>query len=480
MLDPARAATADQLRQVMLVFEPLVRVDRRTHEPHPGLAARWEASGDQTRFTFTLRSARFHDGAPVTAADVKASLDRVAARATLSPAASLLSSVRGYAEAHDLGGTTQLSGVSAPDAGTVVVELIHPFADFPIVLAHPALGIGRPGAAGPQAPDPLGSGPFRVESRTSSETALRRFIAPGAVAPVEGIALVPVANVDDGLRALDDGTIDVTSLEGSPVDDARGVDVVRGSSLDVLSFGLNLRNLAFVDERFRRSVLHALNREQLTREAFGPIASVADGIIPMGIHGSRPDACGDACTPDTGAAVQLIGEVFPGANLPILAVDFPDIEGPRRVVQEAQLQLAEVGIATSLRPHAPSEYASFLATGGAELFVLPDTEVAPTAGAFLTPRFVSGSSANTVGVASPEVDRAIAAADAERNDQRRRERYAVAARAVLDQAAVLPVAQLEHRVAASAVVRDLQLDWFGAFDPLAVRVVGQGSREGGG
>jgi peptide/nickel transport system substrate-binding protein len=76
-LDPARADTADQLGQVALAFDPLVRVDRRTQEPRPGLAARWDVSDDQTRFTFTLQSDRFHDGAPVTAADVKASLDRL-------------------------------------------------------------------------------------------------------------------------------------------------------------------------------------------------------------------------------------------------------------------------------------------------------------------------------------------------------------------------------------------------------------------
>src|SRR6266700_3751075 len=55
-LDPAQAGTADQRRQVALVFEPLVRLDRLTRRPQPGLAARWKASDDETRITITLRS----------------------------------------------------------------------------------------------------------------------------------------------------------------------------------------------------------------------------------------------------------------------------------------------------------------------------------------------------------------------------------------------------------------------------------------
>jgi oligopeptide transport system substrate-binding protein len=393
----------------------------------------------------------------------------------LSPTAPLLASVRGFGEAHDLGITTQLSGVSAPDPRTVVVELTHPFADFPVVLAHPGLSIGRVGSAGAAVGEPVGSGPFRVDLRTPSETTLQRFVSADAVSPVEQIALVSVASVDDGFRAVEAGAVEMASLEDSPVEEPGGARTVRAASLDVTSFGLNLRNLALADERFRRAVVHALNRELLTRDAYGPAARAADGIIPTGVPGSRPDACGELCTPDSGAAIELANQAFPGGNLPILAIDFPDVEGERRVVQEAQVQLAEVGIATSLRPHAPTEYASFLATGAAQLFVLPDAEAAPTAAVFLTPRFVSGSPENAVGVSSPQVDEAIVAADAESNARKRGEQYAVAAHAVLDQVAVLPVAQLEHRVAVSARVRDVALDRFGVFDPLAVRVVSEGS-----
>jgi peptide/nickel transport system substrate-binding protein/oligopeptide transport system substrate-binding protein len=439
-----------------------------------------KASGDQTRFTFALRPARFHDGTAVTAADVKATLDRVATKATMSPVAPILAAVRGYGEAHDLGSAAELTGVSAPDANTVVIELTHPLADFPVVLAHPALGVVPGDRASSLADDPVGSGPFRFESRSVTDTTLRRVVSPGQVPRAARVVLVPVASADAGVRALQDRAVDVAPLEGSTTGPPPGAVLVETPSLDVVSYGLNLRNLAVGDERFRRAILHGFNREKLTREAYGTSARVADGIIPDGVPGARRAACGDVCKPDTAGAVQLVREAFPDGNPPILALDFPDRDDQRRLAQEAQGQLAEVGIPTKLSPHPPEQYAAFLTTGSAQLFLLPRDGMAPAAALYVAP-FVSAAAENTIGVTSPQVDGEIATADAERDLRARREHYAVAARTVLDQAAVLPIAQLEHRVAVSTRVRAFDLDILGTFDPLAVRVVaGRGSAGGGG
>jgi ABC-type transport system substrate-binding protein len=475
-LDPARADTADQYRQVALVFEPLVRIDPRTMKPQPGLAERWEASEDQMRFTFTLRDERFHDGSPVTADDVKATLDRVAARTTASPAAPLLASVRGYGETHLNPFPTPLSGVAAPDARTVVVELTRPFADFPVVLANPGLSIVPNAHTATLAVQPVGSGPFRLDARTPTETTLRRVVSPGRVALVERISLVPVAGVDPGLEAVQEGTIDVAPLEESTTTDPpSNATLVQEPSLVIAAFGLNLRNLAFGDERFRRAVLHALNREHLNKDAYGDAARVADGIIPTGVPGARRGACGEICKSDTAGAARLAREVFPNGNFPVLVIDFPDVEASRRVAQRAQVQLAEVGIPTSLRPHAPLIYQSFLEMGEAQLFVLPDVEAVPTAAIDLDPRFLSGARENVVGVTSPPVDQALAAARADLDGRARAEKYATAARAVIDQAAVLPIAQFNHRVARGGRARGVQLDRFGALNPLQLRVAGEGS-----
>lgn len=55
-----------------LVMEPLLEMHPDTYEPVPLLAEKWEVSKDQLTFTFTLNGdAKFSDGKPVTADDVK-------------------------------------------------------------------------------------------------------------------------------------------------------------------------------------------------------------------------------------------------------------------------------------------------------------------------------------------------------------------------------------------------------------------------
>lgn len=58
------------------IYDGLVRATKDGQGYLPALATKWEPSADNKTWTFTLRDAKFSDGKPVTAADVKASLDQ--------------------------------------------------------------------------------------------------------------------------------------------------------------------------------------------------------------------------------------------------------------------------------------------------------------------------------------------------------------------------------------------------------------------
>ena len=60
---------------IMQIFDQLVEVGDDA-SPQPGLAESWTSSEDGLTWTFTLRDAQFSNGDPVTAEDVKFSLDR--------------------------------------------------------------------------------------------------------------------------------------------------------------------------------------------------------------------------------------------------------------------------------------------------------------------------------------------------------------------------------------------------------------------
>ncbi len=80
-LDPGTSGLISSGYISINVFDPLIwhlPGMRRGQEYFPGLALRWEVSGDARRFTFHLRrDVKFHDGTPFTAEAVKATLEHI-------------------------------------------------------------------------------------------------------------------------------------------------------------------------------------------------------------------------------------------------------------------------------------------------------------------------------------------------------------------------------------------------------------------
>src|SRR4051812_33037056 len=135
-LDPADARDPKAVMIVDQLFDTLVR-NGGDVQPAPGLARTFDSNAEQTVFTFHLASgARFDDDSPVTAADVKFSLERIARKGSSSPLAVQLEAVTGFAAFHTAGTAPGLAGVETPDATSVVVRLDRPFSSFPSVLAH--------------------------------------------------------------------------------------------------------------------------------------------------------------------------------------------------------------------------------------------------------------------------------------------------------------------------------------------------------
>lgn len=141
------------------IYESLVLLDWRANyltygeAVAPGMAKSWETSSDGTVWTFHLRdNVRWHDGTPVTSADVKATYDHFLNPGKADPAA------RSYVEPF-------VASVEAPDPKTVVLKLKAP---SPVLLNNLSVhwtGIA-PKAALDQGMDgfktsAIGSGPFK-------------------------------------------------------------------------------------------------------------------------------------------------------------------------------------------------------------------------------------------------------------------------------------------------------------------------------
>jgi peptide/nickel transport system substrate-binding protein len=128
-LDPAQADSSTQANVTRLVFETLVTLNPR-EQVRPALAISWQASADNRRWRFPLRSAiSFHDGSALTPEIAAASL-----------------------------GTANPSWHVVAEGDSVVIELETPDPDLPPELALPRNAIYERDAKNTLA----GTGPFRV------------------------------------------------------------------------------------------------------------------------------------------------------------------------------------------------------------------------------------------------------------------------------------------------------------------------------
>lgn len=467
-LDPAMADEPSAAAIAGMLFSPLVSLDPASHEPRPGLAARWHVNEAQTEFTFTLRPGlEFSNGKAVTATAVKATFDRVAAKATGSPLAPLLEPIAGYAAAHDQGTAAGLSGVVVKSPRVLEVHLAEAFAAMPSVFSYPGLGIVDPSSVAGLATQPVGSGPFHWKGRAGTTIELARTRGDDS-ARLAAIDLVPYPTVDDARDAFAEHRVDVFRLARDDASKAGGGGVLHHAPyLAVGFYAIDVANPKFADARFRQAIVQAIDAASLVDDAY-PGGIVSSGLVPVGVPNGGTDQCRGTCDYDPKAAKKLVAAAFPNGGVPTVNIDYDDSPAQKQLADDVVTQLGAVGITAQLRPHPEADYANFLANGAPEVFRFGLVGDYPSEDPFLAPWFLSGAAENVTRLASPEVDAAVKKARETENPTKRSRAYDDAARGVLAQFAVAPVVQFETRLVSTASVRDLTIDPFGGFDAALV------------
>lgn len=254
------------------IYDPLVAFDREM-KLRPALAMQWESPGDLV-WRFHLRpNVRFHDGRLLTAADVKASLDRARRGKT----------------AHYLAAVAE---VIAFDDLTLEVRTSKP---LPVLLNKmTVIGIVPADAPDPIR-NPVGTGAYRVvryEAGRFLELAANDDFWGGRPR-IRRATFQALPDPEERVRALARGEIqlarEIKARDMAKLDPRLPVKLVSRPGLAVNFLGVNFRTKSPLLERsIREGIFWALDPQEIIREA-GLTAAPIDQLVPPSIFGFLPE-----------------------------------------------------------------------------------------------------------------------------------------------------------------------------------------------
>ena len=341
-LFPWKATQFQAVALLGLVYDSLVEFDQDLNVV-PGIAESWDTSEDGMTLTFAIRDGvTFHDGKPLTSADVKASLDAILDEETGAVQRTSLASV---------------ASVEAPDDSTVVLNLNNPDAGILSGLAGgPNLAIlSKDDNEEGLSAAPNGTGPFAFGSRKPNESVT--LVANDAywregepkLASVELRVIPDESSIVDGLRSgnvqlavLNDPLV-ATTAEGD------GISIARTPQLAYHVLQLNHNRPPLDDLNVRLAIQCAVDRQEVLDtaalgegEVVGPITSPAYLSDPS----ARP--CPER---DLEQAQQLLADAGYGDGITIgTIVSQGEYASSVNEAQNLQAQLAEAGINLEIEP----------------------------------------------------------------------------------------------------------------------------------
>ena len=357
-LDPQTVTGTGDAKIIQSLFEPLVSYEPGTLAPVPGLAERWEISGDGLTYTFHLRAdARWSNGDPLTAQDVVDSWRRILTPALGAEYAYFLYLLRGAENFHK-GGTTDFAtvGVRAPDARTLVATLAHPAPYFLQVLLNSPwrpvhlrsiAAVGDPYRRGTKWTLPgalVSSGPFVLK-----EWILNRRVVveksptywDRARVGMNAIHFYPIEQIDTEERAFRAGQLHITeALPVSKVDHYRreqpGVLHV-SPFLDTYFYRLNTTRPGLDHKLVRQALAAAIDRRSIVDKIVRGGQQPAAAFTPPGMGGYVPP---DRLGFDPDRARRLLAEAgYPeGRGLPPIEI-LINSSGNHRIIAEVVQQM---------------------------------------------------------------------------------------------------------------------------------------------
>jgi len=428
------------------LFSGLVRFNTEL-QVVPDLAERWEISPDGRTYTFFLRPhALFHNGRPVTAADVKYSWERAASPEIGSPKVSTyLGDIVGLRE-RLAGQADEIAGVVVVDEHTLQVTIDAPKVYFLAKLTWPvAFVVDRENVEKGDGEkwwrQPNGTGPFRLERWDDHVMVLTRHEAYyGPLPKLEH--LVYLLDAGPSLRLYESGDID---MAGVPTDLVERVEDPTDplhdeyhavTDLCTIRVTLDASRPPFDDPLVRQAFSYAVDREKLLDVVFKKTAIPAAGPLPPGMPGYNPELKGYRFDPDH--ARELIARSSYGdpSNLPPLTFTdsgYTEADPTTMALIETWEQVFGIDIQVELLE--PFGFVQKVRDHHGHMFSLAWCADYPDPQNFLDVLYHSQSEENLGRYRNPQVDLLLEQARTERDPAARLALYRQAEQRIVDDAA---------------------------------------------
>lgn len=355
-LDPQKTfngfsfAVTNQIYETLFIVTPGGEIEGR-------LAAEWEYLDENRLQVRLVEGVTFHDGQPLDAEAVRASLLRLLDPATAAPGRFVVSAIE---------------DVEVVDEATVVIVTEAPFAPLLAHLAHPVAAIVPAGHGDALARSPVGSGPFELVSWQQSNEILLRANDDywGGRPAIDEVLFRIIPEVSTQVVELRSGGLDIlfnlppdnfTALANDP-----GIETEAYLGWGSMLLGINTANPKLTDLQVRQAIAHAIDKELIIDEFLSGLAE--PGVVP--IPPTVRFAASDLQEPypyDPEAARELLAAAgAEGLSLTLDVYQSPELES---VAQVLQFMLAEVGIDLQIRVQEFAAYAEQTTQDDLELYL---------------------------------------------------------------------------------------------------------------
>lgn len=263
------SATLINMARTCAVFDSLVTVSADL-QIKPALATKWTPNADASAWTFTLRpGVTWHDGKPLTTADVLYSLRWTADSSLASAVANV-----------------DLKNLRAPNANTIVMPLKAPDLLFPENLS--AMWIIQAGTK--SFVHPIGTGAFVFGSLNQGEQSVCTRNPHYWDAPRPYVDKLIIRSIDDDsarLNALLGGQIDVLCnlpfAQAKAQQSSSNITLLNTPSAAAQAFYMAVDQKPFDDVRVRQAIKLLADRQQLVDVALDGFGQVANDMFGMGL-----------------------------------------------------------------------------------------------------------------------------------------------------------------------------------------------------